>query len=448
MNRFSGMTLYRVAIGFTLVFTCLHVIALPLGITYDGHEYLTMAQVLGTDRFPTDWQPIRTPLYPALLRIGFAICGTNPASVVAVTSGLGLIGVLALGHAVRHLAGPVAGAVALIVMVLDPLLISYQHVVLTESGVFGILGLVVGLLLWQPERAGMHWLKALGLGLLVAAGYYQRQNVIALAPVVALLHLAGAWGARQGTSAGDGSVAAGRHGSTRGAALAQAFVIATLPHLLALPWSPYVDNAGPRSFMLMQGVLRQALLPSDHPLIEPARQLYEQAIAEAWADDQLRSGLNTSALGAIAAKVGPAFGSNPEAQFIGFVWRYPGRYLAGVGRTMLAFTGFRSAQKANVAIERIVLWPHSDTGRNDIRDGPPRLDAAIRAQFTHPTSPGTLQHGLWPLRGTYRLLVIVAMLLLPVELIAGLKLRSLPLVTLAAIPLAYVGFYALILASE
>jgi hypothetical protein len=249
-------------------------------------------------------------------------------------------------------------------------------------------------------------------------------------------------------NAADGAVTPARPWSTRSAALAQAFVIATLPHLLALPWAPYVDNAGVRRFMLMQGVLRQALLPSDAPLIEPERQRYEQAIAEAWAADHLRSGLKASAIDAIAAKVGSAWGTNPEAQFLEFVWRYPERYLAGVGRTMLLFVGFRNAQESNFGMEGAVLWPHSHTGRNEIHPGPPRLDATIRAQFTHPTNPGALQRGLWSLRMAYRVLVVVAMLLLVVELFAGVVLRSLPLVTLATIPLAYVGFYALILASD
>lgn len=439
-ERFPGRCL-ALAAGFTL----LHMLALPLAIPYDGHEYIDFAAVLFSERFPADWRPpIRTPGYPFVLEIAFRILGRQPLAVVAVNAAfaLGLLAIVA--RAARSIAGPMAAGVAVLVVAAFPLAVAYQHHALTESGTAFFLTLVTGILLLPVAGVRAGWWKALALALAVAAGYYQRQSLQFVVPAVAvLLPLSACWppGSRW------------RAGLTRppGGWLvlaAQTALALAVPHLLAGLWEPYVRSAGIREYMVKQGIVRQALLPPDDPLVGDVREAYAAAIAEAWEADGLRSGLRYTRVDQLEESLYPRLGPAGPA-LVRLVWRYPGRYAAGVGRTLLLYAGAPAALRTNHAAEQAVFGEALASGHNHIEAGQPRLTERTRAAFSQPAAPGLVSRLLRGLAPLYdRVLVPLAMLGLPLLLAAGVAGRDVRLVTVALVPLAYLGGHALLLAAE
>src|SRR5262245_25499152 len=105
-----------------------------MGTTFDGYIYLDLADVLGSPRFPGDWHFARTPLFPLALKGSLALLGRNPYSVLLLLAVIGLATALILGATARRLAGPLAGALVVLLIAWYPTWISYQHLVLTEIG--------------------------------------------------------------------------------------------------------------------------------------------------------------------------------------------------------------------------------------------------------------------------------------------------------------------------
>jgi len=437
--RFPGRC-FALAAGLTL----LHVLALPLAITYDGHEYIDFAAVLFSERFPADWQPpIRTPGYPFVLEVAFRILGRQPLAVVVVNAAFTLGSLAIVAWAARWIAGPVAAGLAVLVVAAFPLAVAYQHHALTESGTAFYLTLVTGLLLLPAPSARAGWGKAAALALAVAAGYYHRQSLQFVVPAVAVLlplvacHPPGSRWWRGAAPPGGWLVLA-----------AQLALALAVPHLLAGLWEPYVDSAGIRNYMVKQGIVRQALLPPDDPRLGDAREVYEGAIAEAWRADGLVSGLRFQRVSELEQPLYPRLGPAGPA-LVRLAWRHPARYAAGIGRTLLLYAGAPAAQRTNHAAEQAVFGVALASGRNHIDDGQPRLDASTRRAFSQPAAPGLVSRLLGALAPLYdRLLVPLALLGLPLVLVAGVVGRDVRLVTVALVPLAYVGGHALLLAAE
>jgi hypothetical protein len=119
----DGRAVYSAAV-LSVTFRCFaYVVSLPLGISYDGHIYIGLADILGTHRFPADWKPVRsdilfrTPLFPSALKISFWVLGKQPLAPIVVASAAGLGGI--------HVGSGPRAALA-----------SYENFVLTEKGKF------------------------------------------------------------------------------------------------------------------------------------------------------------------------------------------------------------------------------------------------------------------------------------------------------------------------
>src|SRR5438067_5133650 len=105
---------YRLAVLFAIAFAFAHLISLPIGITYDGFQYLDGADILGSSRFPQDWYRNRTPLYSLTLKTSFFLFGRQPIAAILVSTAMGLGTVLLLGRVARLLAGEWCGALVLV----------------------------------------------------------------------------------------------------------------------------------------------------------------------------------------------------------------------------------------------------------------------------------------------------------------------------------------------
>ena len=304
------MRLYAVAVVAVVVFSVLQVAAVPLAVTYDGHIYLNMADVLFSSRFPHDWVSFRTPLYPAaesgLLGLREASGGGSPGQRALGTGRRAGLGV------VREAAGPRAGTLAMALTAPFPLLVAYEHFALTEVGTFA-LG-------WPGQRADLdawrdwhRWVKALGLALLLTAGYYYRQNTLAAAPLAALLYLFGVW--KMGhVGALDNNERTGRRklAAARGTVLVQSVLVGVLPFVLAKPWDRYIDNVGLRGATLKQGILRQALLPPNHPCLGEHARAYAEAIEQSQTGGNFLCGIPCHLVNELSVKICPALGNRPR----------------------------------------------------------------------------------------------------------------------------------------
>ena len=105
VQTFDGR-LYRCALWFAALFHLAHVPSLPLVMGYDGFLYVRLAEILGRPQFATEWDYLRTPLFPCFLKVAFWLLGRQALAAIAVSSLLGFVGVWMLSAAVRRMGHP------------------------------------------------------------------------------------------------------------------------------------------------------------------------------------------------------------------------------------------------------------------------------------------------------------------------------------------------------
>jgi hypothetical protein len=436
---------FRWGIGVAACFTLLHMVALPLTIPYDGHEYLAFSDVLFSDRFPQDWNPpIRTPGYPLVLKAAFGVLGRQPQAVVAVNTAYAWIMLLAIVSSTWRLAGPAAAAAAAIVVAIFPLSVAYQHHALTESGAAAWLALVLVGLLLPDDTAARGWRKAMALGAILAAGYYHRQSMQFLVPAAAALFVLGVC-CRQGSPWLDGLRHSPRHWWT---VAVQVAVLLTVPTVAAVFWEPFAPSRNIRAYMVKQGIVRQALVPPGDSLLGEAGDGYAAAVEEAWRKDGLLSGLRAGRVGELAGPLYPRL-DPPETMLGRLAFSHPERYAMGFARTLALFAGVPGDQSTNLSAEHATFSPGLSSGKNRIDDGLPRLTDATRESFTQVAAPGLLAWLLWWGSPFFdHGLVPAGFMALVGAGALGAWHRDVRLVVAAAVPMAYLLGHATILASE
>ncbi len=139
--------MFRAASAVVVILTFVHLLFLPLVVSYDGMEYAHLATILFTPSFDAQWNFVRTPLFPFSLKCAFAFGGEQPQAALLVTTGFGLAGVLLLGAIVRKVAGETIAAIVLLVTAFYPILTGYEHMLLSETGIFFWLSLLIWSLL-------------------------------------------------------------------------------------------------------------------------------------------------------------------------------------------------------------------------------------------------------------------------------------------------------------
>jgi 4-amino-4-deoxy-L-arabinose transferase-like glycosyltransferase len=380
------------AIAFFLAVTCGHFIALPLLITWDGHDYVDLADVLGSPRFPGDWRLLRAPLFPLGLKISFLIFGRGPLAAELVPLVMAVLGCLLLASSVRRVAGERAAAATLALLALYPALIAFEHAILTETGTFFFLALSLRLSLWNPRTPADAWKKALGLGLALGAGYYWRQALFLLAPWFALLHVL--------------SIPGPIHGNRRGLALAglQAILVMLLPWSFGAPWRMELGAERLSSLnatVMNSFVIRQAVIPPEDGRVASVRETYRAAIGHA---DPL-AGIPWREIPGITSGMAPVWKQEGTLRwFASIAGEYPGRYARAVGRTLLLFAGLDSAENEIHDNSNLVLSP--DVQGSLIGAGRPPLMEKDRRELAMSTGDGLLRAGLRGLVRPYAWLVI------------------------------------------
>jgi len=141
----------------------------------DSHRYVRVAENIAAGRGPIESDDIRTgtdPLFPALLAIAPALGWCERAEIFAWGRALnvlfGSISVLLVALLARQIAGSRAGLIAAAILAIDPILLYFHALVLTETcyvalflaACCAILRLTAGGSAWWAAAAGMF----LGLG--------------------------------------------------------------------------------------------------------------------------------------------------------------------------------------------------------------------------------------------------------------------------------------------
>lgn len=442
-RRLNGPWVYRCAIAFVLLFWLAHLMALPLEITYDGLGYIDLSDVLGSSRFPADWNSTRTPLFPVSLKVAFWVLGRHATTAIFVPAVYALAGILLLGISVRRVAGNLAASTAMVLASLFPTLIAYEHCVLTESGSFFFVALVLSILLWRPKRL---WVWTVSLTLALAVGYYWRQNILTLVPIAAVVSVAiiggqfrevfrKAWSARRISSL-----------YPAWPVLPHVLCVLIGPFLLSSFWSPYLHSAALRDTTLKQGTLRQALLPPEDPFVGPYRDDYYAAIRASLYHRNFISGMRWGLLTELGEKIWARPMPEPVPQFFGnLIKENPGRYLNGLGRTLVFFAGWNGAESDN-RIYRDQILSGAMAGAL-ISAGPEPLRSRIAHDFEQRTTPcvvGSLIRGFIPV---YEPLLIAASFITVLGLLIAIVRRDLLLFTFCAIPVIYALGYAVLLVS-
>jgi hypothetical protein len=423
------------AVAFFLAVTFGHLVALPILITWDGHDYIDLAGVLGSPRFHADWRLLRAPLFPLGLKASFLIFGRGPLAAELVPLTLAVAGCLLLASGVRRIAGERAAAAALALLALYPALIAFEHAILTETGSFFFLALMIRLSLWTAETPGAAWKKALSLGLALAAGTYWRQSLLLLAPWLAVLHAV--------------SVRRPAPGRGRLRSLAPALLQAVL--LMLLPWGlqqPWRAELGPErlsrlnAIVLRSFVVRQAVIPPGDGRVAGVREPYRAAIARA---DPL-SGISWREIPGLAAGIAAPWEQGGTLRWFAAIVRdHPGRYAGAVGRTLLLFAGLPSAESEIEGDSDLVLSPVLQGSL--IAEGRPLLTEKTRRDFALSTAPGLLRRLLAKLIRPFQWLLIACNLAAVALLALSLLRRDLGMLALSGTAVVFALIHALLLLS-
>jgi hypothetical protein len=331
---------YRLALSILSIVTFIHLLSLPLVASYDGMEYIHLANLAFTHSFTSAWNYLRTPGFPSALKLAFFLGGEQPQAAMMITSLAGVAGVLLTGSIVRTVAGNTAGAITLLVLTFYPVLVCYEHMLLSETGIFFFLALLVWLLVRSRAQARPSGgsLPVL-LACTTALGYYWRPTIIYLSPVIALGYLLLVYLPSENFHPYRefwSNIQKQPSRAVRGFA-----IIALGPLLLAYPWI-HLSNQHPTTAPLetiTNGMYKQILVPPSDPVNAPLRTQYEAIIQQDTPKGRLPlDGLSIVGEGryAFIKRLSAVY---IQAGLLKLIAAHPGRYVAGVTRAFIHFLG-------------------------------------------------------------------------------------------------------------
>lgn len=413
------------ALGGALALQLAQAFALPLVMSWDSFLYVDHADAILTPRFATDFDFMRTPLFPLLLKAAFALLGKSAGAIVALNTALFLGGIVLLALALANWGHPGAAAAGSLALAATPSFIVYEHCALSEMGSFFFLALVA----WALSKDGPLWRWAIACILALTAGYYFRPTIKYLAPVAAgLLAVFLAWAPAPGS---------------RLRKLGWLLAVALVPALLAWPWS---SNPAARERLKGQyllGLSKQMVLPPEAPEVSEFRQRYLDALgASLDGGAPCLTGLTGGSEYAVMQELHARHGARGDEVFAQSALRYPGRYVPAVGRTLAVMLGVPGCDSDTRAFVRKL----EETGVTGTRSfSPPPALAHLTATFERSPDPNALGRLVLRLFPASQWVLLVANLLLGAWLVLGLWWRERALVALAALALAFYAMHALVL---
>jgi 4-amino-4-deoxy-L-arabinose transferase-like glycosyltransferase len=380
---------FRFAIIVAASLTFAYALCFPLIVSYDGMEYTHLAYVLFSPNFDSEWNFYRTPLFPLALRATFFAGGEQPESALLVTTVFGFAGTLLVGATVRRMATGTSAAIIVLILAVYPVLIGYEHMLLSETGTLFFLALLLWLLTrFATSQNSQKWSCVFAICLALALGYYWRPTIIYLSPVLAMLYALNTLLAADSTRSNLAHLNLFRT-ENRGM-LFRTLLIGVLPWLLAAPWMMETTrhHVKPSDLALPFGLYKQVVVPPTDPILRDYAKQYQAVI-----DRNSRNGslpVDGVALGdsyELSRRIVSAF---HEAGVIRLIERYPLRYTSAVIRSMAFYLGWPSPiriddESTNFARAVLGLWPSSDG-----------LSSALGWDLTFKKLiPGTYSGGAW-----------------------------------------------------
>ncbi len=355
---------FHIAVAFVVLATFVQMMALPLIVSYDGMEYVRLANVLSGPSVLSNWNFYRTPLFPLVLNRAFWLGGEQPEAALLVTTLFGLGGILITGWTVRKVSGATTGAITLVVLVFYPILIGYEHMLLSETGIFFWLALLLYSLVCLvrgSERVPM-WVPC-WTALVLAFGYYWRPTILYLSPVAALAFLLLVLVPAGGLKSYSALFRQMRRPERR--VMAGALIVGLGPWLLAYPWKHLTDKHMPGGYygFIAVGMFKEVLVAPDDPVLAPVRAEYKAAIEHDSINGRLPlDGVTIGFHEALINRILPLLTREGIARLI---LRHPFRYLEGVAKSMIFFLGVPDHrvddENWNFSHSVFVLWPSAES---------------------------------------------------------------------------------------
>lgn len=451
-----GAPAFRVAILISLLFTLAHVAALPLIMTTDSHLYVMQSEISSIDEFLKEWGSFRyrTPIFPLFLKGGFALLGQTGLSAVALGTLQGYIGVLLLAAAIYKRWGAWPGIIVLALNTVNPILVTYEHFLSTEVGSFILLALLV--YLFCSHQSLGSWRLSVAVGLALSAGYYFRPTFQLVYPIAALIvGLSVVYAIRK-------TELSWRQKLFR-RALPCMLLTCLIPIALSLPWNLLANRAESGAFgdydtrmttlsaMYSQWLLKQVVFSPDDPLVSDIRQEYEDAIEEELMKPPIGRistwGIKNHVYPVLGRKVGEKVPDGGLLYFFSIAANNPERYAMGVWRTALQLSGRYGSFSENKLFRQQIILKASE-GSTIMKYRRDNVIARKHArQFGYKTGDSLLRAFMERLIPIYDILYPLGVVFALVGLALGFYSRSIELIALTGIPIAFIAAHSILLLS-
>jgi hypothetical protein len=422
--------IYRVGLALAVVICVAELVSLPVFITVDGYWYAKLAEVVGTPRFPSEWDYLRTPLFPVLLKVFFWLFGRQPLAVAALQTTLSFAGIWMLAATLRRIGRTLEAALVFPLLAAFPTLTTYEHSLLTEAGTFFFLSAILFVATSHFSSPARHIVAIIGV---LGAAYYHRSSLLYMSPVIGLVY-----GWRRLSAEGGTPVIRSPQWRIAGEAL----LIVSVPFLIAYPWESNPRVSERMGDVLLYGLAKQAVLPPQDPIWAKAQQSYAAALDQSLKDGQLPlSGVKDQLVYAPLEGV-HEYASSARSVFVRAVISYPQRYIAGCLRTALLFAEVWPSESDNAVFRTWVL-----SGTTVVAPQLPGFPP-LAAEMTQQTKPSAFGRLLTWLVPTYDWLVCAGLLATLTLVIVGILRRSPTLLAFGLIPTAFLLLNVFLLVSQ
>ncbi len=423
---------YRVALWLAFALCIAQAISLPILVIFDGYWYAKLAEIVGTARFAAEWDYLRTPLFPILLKLSFWLFGRQPVAVFALQTAFGFGGICLLGATLKRLGRPVEAAIVVLLLSFFPTLVTYEHALLTEAGTFFFLALLLYVMTAPVSRPQRLVAELVGV---LALGYYHRSSLLYISPVVALVYAVASWKQREADHA--------LHCRTNRRIFGEALAVLLLPFLLAYPWQRNPRVTKRTESVLLYGLAKQVVIPPEDPVWANATAVYKDALDRSMVQGRLPlSGVQDQLVYRPLDSI-QAYAPQAGSIFVQSILRYPRRYAGGLVRTSLLFAGAGSRWESDTARFRegvlsgaAVVSPHPP--------GFPPLDI----EMTQHTGPSLFASALASASPVYDRLVFLGVPATFLIFVIALCRKDPAGLAFGSIPLAFLLLNTLVLSSQ
>lgn len=421
---------YAPVLAACVAFQLLHLFLLPLVMSPDGLEYVALSRLFGQPDVLDQWVFFRMPLYPLILRATFEVFGENAVAAIVPGTALGFAGAWVVASELRHSAGSGTAAAVLAVLCLYPVLVAYQHAVLTEAGTFCVLAVVVALLL-RLIRKGPSLVTIGLLACVLTAGYLYRATLLGVVPAAAAVVSLVLWRSRPAGSEPERSRTV-----MVMLAVSAAVVLVGLPLVASRVWSAQGRAARIQRALghnLVLNLAQQGILRIDDPLLASARPAYETALATG-------EFLSLRPVPDAVAAALLIHAQNGDAVFSRTVVSNPGAYAAAALRVAAAFAGIAPSGENHLFTSNVLSL--------SVPDAKCVCPVDRRAEFQPFSKTGRrspIHYMLKILYPLFRPFVVVGWLLTVVALVVGLRRLDLRLVAVSLVPLSFAAGHVLLL---